>query len=88
MIKIEKLGANVVKVPVTYKLTCGHCGCVFTFTGDDIKTRERTLHGNATIDCPFCHDTIVFKPEDAENAYVQDFSAQVRTFLGEQDKHE
>ena len=61
MIKIVKEGQIKETKIDQYQLECPECGCVFTFTANDIEWSEKRLDGNSMIKCPYCDYQIVFK---------------------------
>ena len=71
MIKILKDGVKPKTIKVIYKTSCQHCGCIFEFETEDIKSQERHPGGNITVECPCCHKDITQPSYKYENRIVE-----------------
>ena len=54
MIKIISLPSQE-----TYKTTCYHCQCVFSYQTEDIKSKRNDNRPCSVVKCPNCKQTII-----------------------------
>ena len=64
MKKIIKHGKKKYINAQDYKIECGNCGCIFTFSIGDIAWKEKSINGNSAVRCPDCNKEIIFKSNE------------------------